>query len=168
MMTEKIIEKMIVLYNGNLKDINHFIKVFTFASLIGKLESVDESTQRILEIAAIVHDISCPLCRQKYGNTNGKLQEEESEPLLRDFLEEFELPKHVEERIIFLVGHHHTYSNVEGLDYQILLEADFLVNAGESSKYSLAVDSFREKVFKTPSGRRLLDEMYGTSSGRNR
>lgn len=28
----------------------------------------------------------------------------------------------------YLVGHHHTYKDIDGLDYQILVEADFLVN----------------------------------------
>ena len=28
-------------------------------------------------MAAVVHDIACPLCREKYGNTNGKHQEED-------------------------------------------------------------------------------------------
>lgn len=35
------------------------------------------------------------------------------------------------DRICYLVGHHHTYVNVDGIDYRILLEADFLVNAYE-------------------------------------
>ena len=26
-------------------------------------------TQETLELAAVVHDIACPLCREKYGNT---------------------------------------------------------------------------------------------------
>ena len=29
------------------------------------------------------------------------------------------------ERVKYLVGHHHTYDNIDGLDYQILIEADF-------------------------------------------
>ncbi|MFR1449740.1 MAG: hypothetical protein ACLSXC_05920 [Beduini sp.] len=39
----------------------------------------------ILEIAAITHDIACPLCRQKYGNTNGKYQEQEGLILVEEF-----------------------------------------------------------------------------------
>ena len=43
-------------------------------------------TQIILEAAAITHDIACPLCREKYGNTNGKYQEQEGEVMVRNFL----------------------------------------------------------------------------------
>mgnify|MGYP000340972515 FL=1 len=32
------------------------------------------------------------------------------------------------ERVAYLIGHHHTYDKIEGMDYQILVEADFLVN----------------------------------------
>ncbi|MDR1580195.1 MAG: hypothetical protein LBS35_07545 [Synergistaceae bacterium] len=37
----------------------------------------------------------------------------------------------ITERVVYLVEHHHTYSDVDGPDYQILLEADFLVNMHE-------------------------------------
>jgi hypothetical protein len=36
------------------------------------------------------------------------------------------------DRVAFLVGHHHTFTGVDGIDWQILLEADYLVNASES------------------------------------
>lgn len=67
------------------------------------------------------------------------------------------------DRICFIVSHHHTYSNVDGLDYQIMLEADFLVNAEESSLSGEAIASFRKRVFRTEAGRHLLDEMYPVS-----
>ena len=160
MAKEQIILKMADFYEGNLEDINHFLKVHAFAATIGALEGLDEDTLDILEIASIVHDIACPLCREKYGDTDGKHQEAESEPLLREFLKEFRLPDSVEERVIFLVTHHHTYSHVEGMDYQILLEADYLVNAGESAKYRKSLEQFRKNVFRTKTGLHLLDSLY--------
>ena len=36
--------------------------------------------------------------------------------------------RRVTERVAYLIGHHHTYDKIEGMDYQILVEADFLVN----------------------------------------
>ena len=76
----QIMEKMIAFSNGNLHDMNHFMCVWTYAKTIGELEGLDRKTQETLEIAAITHDIACPLCREKYGNTNGKRQEEEGGP----------------------------------------------------------------------------------------
>ena len=83
--TAVAIEKMIDFYKGNTHDINHFLKVWAFAKTIGEAEGLDKETQEILELAAVVHDISCPLCREKYGNTDGRHQEEESAPLVAAF-----------------------------------------------------------------------------------
>ena len=159
-MKEKIVNKMIDFYRGNKADVRHFLKVYAYAQTIGRLEALDEQTQDTLEVAAIVHDIACPLCREKYGNTNGNHQEEESEALLRIFLSEFALPKEQEERVIYLVTHHHTYTDVEGMDYQILLEADYLVNADESQYTDDAIRRFRERVFRTKSGTHMLESVY--------
>lgn len=159
-MKEKIIQKMIDFYKGDKEDICHFLKVYAYAETIGRLEKLEEETQTILELTAIVHDIACPLCREKFGNTNGARQEEESEALLRPFLAEFQLPTEMEERIIYLVTHHHTYTDVDGLDYQILLEADYLVNADEAGHSMESIKAFEEKVFKTESGIRLLRSIY--------
>ena len=160
MIVSSAIEKMIAFYQGNLHDINHFLKVWAFAKTIGEQEGLDDQTQLTLELAAVVHDIACPLCRQKYGNTNGKYQELESPPLVEDFFAGMPVEGDMAERISWLVAHHHTYTHVDGLDYQILLEADFLVNADEGGCTPSAIRSFRERVFRTAAGTRLLDSMY--------
>ncbi len=160
----RAITKMIDFYNcnsdRNLHDINHFMKVWGFAHTIGVEEELDVETQKTLELAAIVHDIACPLCRKKYGNTDGKYQEQEGVLLARDFYADFELSREMKERICYIVGHHHTYESVDGIDYQIMLEADFLVNADESKQYRAVVKQFRERVFKTKTGIKLLESMY--------
>ena len=146
--TAVAIEKMIDFYQGNLRDIEHFLKVWAYAKTIGEQESVDENTQGILELAAVVHDISCPLCREKYGNTNGKNQELESELLVKEFLEGMPVSEQKVERIIWLVTHHHTYTNIDGIDYQILIEADFLVNASESNFSKVSIENAKSRIFK--------------------
>ena len=69
MLKETIIAKMIDFYRGNAEDIGHFLKVYAFAHTIGGMEGLDASERDTLEIAAIVHDIACPLCREKYGKS---------------------------------------------------------------------------------------------------
>lgn len=64
------------------------------------------------------------------------------------------------ERICFLVGRHHTYTAVEGADYQILIEADFLVNLYEGKATQEAIDHACHTIFKTKSGRMLLAKMF--------
>lgn len=81
----QILSKMIAASNGNIHDIDHLLRVWAYARTIGELEGLDAETQYLLEVAAITHDIACPLCREKYGNTNGKYQEQEGAVLVRAF-----------------------------------------------------------------------------------
>ena len=160
MTISQILVKMIDYSAGNRKDINHLMKVHSYARIIGKGEGLSEELQKITEIAAIVHDIACPLCRNKYGNTNGKYQEAEGPALTESFLADTGLTREEIARIAYLVGHHHTYEGVEGLDYQILLEADYLVNADESGYSRENILHMRDTVFQTKTGTALLESIY--------
>ena len=62
------------------------------------------------------------------------------------------------------MGHHHTYTQVEGMDYQILIEADFLVNLYEDALGKEAAASVYEKIFRTDSGKRLCALLFGLDS----
>ena len=160
-MTSEILKKMILYSNGNLHDINHFIKVWTYAKTIAELECVDESTKYILETAAIVHDIACPTLRARFGSCDGKMQEIEGPDLAKDLLKEFKLSEEQLSRVLYLVGHHHTYGDVDGIDYQILLEADYIVNAGESGYTTESIKETDATLFKTASGRSILKSIFG-------
>lgn len=161
MTVSEITVKMIEYSKGNLHDINHFLKVYAYAKIIGECEKLDENTQTVLEVAAIVHDIACPLCREKYGNTNGNYQEKEGEILVAEFLKDTGYSEEFINRVIFLVGHHHTLKDITGLDYQILIEADYIVNADESNYSKANINNAMEKIFKTPTGIALLKSIYG-------
>lgn len=160
MLITTAIQKMIDFYEGNIHDIDHFLKVWALAKTIGEAEGLDDETQEILELAAVVHDIACPLCREKYGNTDGKHQEEESAPLVETFCSGLSVETSKVWRVKWLVEHHHTYTNVNGMDYQILLEADFLVNAGESGYSKEMIENACKNVFRTATGTDLLKSMY--------
>lgn len=160
MMIAAITKKMISFYSGNLHDICHFLKVYAYAKTIGELESLDSDTLLTLEISAIVHDIACPLCRERHGRALGECQELEGPDLAAEFLKEFSLPSKIFDRVCYIVGRHHTYTDVDGLDYQILLEADFLVNADEGKASKVAITNMLENVFKTASGKDLLKTIY--------
>lgn len=156
----EILIQMIERLKGNHRDVAHFLKVYAYAKTIAEKEGLPPETQKTVEIAAIVHDISCPLCREKYGSTDGKLQEKESPALVNEFLQNAGLPPETLDRIVYLVAHHHTLTNVDGIDLQILLEADYLVNADEHGDPETAVRGMLERVFKTDAGSRMLKSIY--------
>ena len=157
-----VVHKMILFDKGDARRIQHFLKVFMFAALIGKLEGLPTEQQEILEIAAILHDIGILPAEKKYGDSNGKLQEQEGPAYARALLNEVGgYSPELIDRVCFLIAHHHTYAGVDGLDWQILLEADFLVNSFEKNLPEKAIKKFRSCVFKTKSGIALLNNQYG-------
>ena len=163
MLNEQLILKMTAFNKGDPKRIQHFVKVYEYAHTIGKLEGLDEKSQKILDIAAILHDIGIRPAEEKYGRCDGKLQEQEGPVYARKMLEEFvEVTEEEIDRVCYLIGHHHTYTGVDGKDYQILLEADFLVNAYEDKLSPESICTFRENVFRTETGTELLNTMYET------
>ena len=59
-----------------------------------------------------------------------------------------------------MIAHHHTYHNIDGLDYQILVEADFLVNLFEDNLSKEAAVNAYQNIFKTETGKRICKEMF--------
>ncbi len=159
-MISSLIDEMIAYDKGDPRRIQHFMKVHDFARTIGQLEGLDEQTLYILESAAVVHDIGIHVCEEKYGSYEGKLQEKEGPALAKELLERLGYEQEVINRICYLVGHHHTYTNIDGV-YQILVEADFLVNMYEDGVSPDAVHKAYQNIFKTESGRKICRNMFG-------
>lgn len=160
-MLEQLILEMIQYYIGDPKRIQHFMKVHDFARTIGKLEGLDNQTLFILETAAIVHDIGIKVSEEKYGSCEGKLQEEEGPVVAEPMLKHLGYDEDVIKRVYYLIGHHHTYDNIDGMDYQILVEADFLVNLYEDAASIDVVENAYQKIFRTESGKQICREMFG-------
>ena len=155
-----LILEMLKYDEGMAKQIQHFMKVFYFAHLIGCMENLPARTQQILETAAILHDIGIRNSLQQFGNSAGYNQERLGPPEAKPILEKLGYDAELIERVCYLIGHHHTYSNIDGLDYQILVEADFLVNLFEDNESLDAARSVYNKIFKTSSGKKLLAQMF--------
>ena len=160
MTISELLAKMIRFSEGNIHDIDHLIRVWTYARAIGELEGLDPETQYGLEAAAITHDIACPLCREKYGNTDGKRQEAEGAPMVEAFLADSGMDRETLARVVYLVAHHHTLTNVEGIDYQILIEADYIANASECGYPKGNMENALRTIIKTKSGAELIRSIF--------
>ena len=158
--TSIIINEMISYYAKDPRRVNHFLKVFSFAKSIGELEKLNEETQDILEVAAIMHDIGIKISEEKYNSCAGNYQEIEGPPIAREILLKFKFDEKFINRVCYLIGHHHTYSKIDGIDYQILIEADFLVNIYEDEIKEAQIKSIKEKYFKTKAGTEFLINLY--------
>ena len=156
---DNVFLKMVEMYEGQPERIQHFTKVHSYAAYIGRQEKLDEKTMFILETAAYTHDIGIKKAEELYHASNGRLQQELGPGEAEIMLKELHFPEDVIERVKYLIAHHHTYSNIQGIDLQILIEADFLVNLYEHSDESVA-SKVLEKIFKTASGTKLCKTMF--------
>ena len=162
-MTERIralFMKMFDFDRGQPALIQHFTKVHDYAALIAGQESMGAQEREVLEAAALVHDIAIPLCIQKYGSGAGPYQELEGPALVQEMLGAMDFEPAFIQRVCWLVAHHHTLTGIETLDHQILVEADFLVNAFEGSHTEESKRRMLENVFKTDTGKKLLKTMF--------
>lgn len=157
----EVTKKMIDFSDGNLHNINHFLKVYAFAKTIGEGEHLDARTQEILEITALVHDIACPLCRKKYGTVAGPYQEKEGALMVPEFFKDSGYPQKLIDRVAYLVGHHHTLDMIDGDDYQILIEADYIVNAEEDGYSKEDITAMVNSHFKTATGIAIIKSLHG-------
>ena len=64
------------------------------------------------------------------------------------------------DRVAFLVGHHHTLIGIDNADYQILLEADYIVNASENGYGKESIRGFLSKTAKTDHGIKLIRQLF--------
>ncbi len=158
---DRLFLAMIHFDKGDAKRIQHFTKVHSYARLIGRKENLDEDSLFTLETAAYVHDIGIPVAEKKYGYQNGKLQEQEGPAAAQELLEKLQFHPSVIKRVCYLVGHHHTYDAIDGLDYQILVEADFLVNLFEDEASQDTILHVRDTIFRTKTGLQILNDMFG-------
>ena len=137
----QLMRAMIKYDGGDAPLIQHFVKVHDFA---------------------ILHDVGIHVSQARYGNCDGKHQEELGPDEARKVLSEVDgFTAAQTERICWLIAHHHTYKDVTSLDHRILLEADFLVNSFEAHLAPEGIITFRDHVFRSESAIRMLNDMWG-------
>ena len=156
-----LMRAMIKYDGGDAPRIQHFVKVHDFARMIAIAEGMNEEDLFVLEAAAILHEVGIHVSEARYGNCDGKHQEELGPDEAKKVLSEVDGFTAAQiERICWLIAHHHTYDNINEIDYQILVEADFLVNIMEDGLSKEAALKAYESIFKTTCGKMICREMF--------
>lgn len=159
-MTDRVVQKMIEYFGADIRRINHALKVYGFASCIARRERMSEKELLIVDISAILHDIGIKEAEKKYNSSSGHYQEIEGPSVALNLLADLNINKVLLDRICFLIGNHHSYQKINGIDFQILVESDFLVNIFEDEMPSHLIESLRRKYFKTAAGISMIESMY--------
>ena len=137
---------------GDIRRIEHTLKVFAYAQQLGIAESLDAQTLEVLELTALLHDIGIHVAEKKYGVSSAHHQEVEGPPVAHEILTALNFKPEVVERICFIISKHHTFTAVDGIDFQLLIEADFLVNSTEDHASDHQIVSFAQNIFRSESG----------------
>lgn len=166
MITDRIIIKMKSAFEATIpSEIDHALNVLKNAEIIMNGEEIKGRERELISITAILHDIGMINAQKKYGSTAGPYQEKEGPESAKNLLIDENLNKDEIDRICYIIGHHHTFSKVQGTDFQILWEADIL-EALKKLIHKNSLDNIRDAIyknFKTKSGIKLAEKVLLTN-----
>ncbi len=159
-MIPSVIRAMVGYFQDDVRRINHALKVYGFAHALVGLEGLSARERLAVDLAAVLHDIGIKEAERKYNSSAGKYQEIEGPPIAKGIMDECRVETEIADRVCYLIGNHHSYHKIDGPDFQVLVEADFLVNIYEDEMSTNAIASIRNKYFKTAGGIKLIETMY--------
>ena len=159
LLRERIALEMKKYFRTDFKRVHHAIKVAKFAEQILKVEG---GNPLVVMGVAYLHDIGIHEADRKYGSHSGYYQEMEGPAIAREILERLNVPTQMLDEMCDIIGHHHSPREEETLNFQILYEADWLVNIEEEgfSKDRKKVEALIAKVFRTATGRQLAEKLF--------
>jgi hypothetical protein len=159
LLRERIALEMKKYFRTDFKRVHHAIKVAKFAEQILKMEG---GNPLVVMGVAYLHDIGIHEADRKYGSHSGYYQEMEGPAIAREILERLNVPTQMLDEMCDIIGHHHSPREEETLNFQILYEADWLVNIEEEgfSKDRKKVEALIAKVFRTATGRQLAEKLF--------
>lgn len=149
-------------FGPDQRRVNHALKVLSYAEKIMEGEGVDEAMRNVVTITALLHDVGIKAAEQKYNSSAGVYQEIEGPPIVTEIMARHNEPEEIIRRVAYIVGGHHTSAKNNGLDFQIIWEADLIVNIGEEglADNTERVTSIIAKNFRTSTGIRVARELY--------
>ena len=158
-----VLGKMIRYFGTDKKRINHAMKVYSFSYALWAEEAEDKNLsdtdmrKETLLLAAILHDIGVQEAIRKYDSNDGIYQEKEGPTIADKILLDSGVDNKIRARVCYLIGHHHSYHLIDDLDFQILVEAEELVNLEEDYTDKQAFLDAREITMKSAGAKKFLD-----------
>lgn len=154
-----IANKMQEYFGKDQKRIEHAFLVADYAEKILKQEDADRD---VVIASSYLHDIGIHEAEKKYNSTAGKYQEIEGPPIAKKILEGLGLETDFINSVCGIISKHHTLNGLDTKEFQILYEADWIVNLGCDFK-DVNKDKKKDiidKNFKTKTGRKIAYEAY--------
>lgn len=162
---ERLIHAMRTEFGGDQKRIEHALKVLEYAQEILDGEGGNHD---IVVAAAILHDIGIKEAERKHGSSAPKYQELEGPFVARRILKESGAFDETDiEHVCRIVGSHHSGKDIDTLEFEIVWDADWLVNFRDIHPCEFGSDCKTrgkqcikrfDKIFRTATGRKLAEE----------
>lgn len=141
---------------GHPRRTQHILKVSALTRLLGDEADLSPEEQRVLQAAAILHDIAIKYCKEHYdGDACQENQKKEAPRLVRLFLEDAGYPPEDVPAVVSLVISHHDYDRPRSRLLQLLIEADLIVNCYESAPAPEQLE-YIGTIFETARGKALF------------
>jgi hypothetical protein len=157
-----VIEDMQAVFSSIPYGIDHTLKVLENARQIIRAEKTNWQSAVIVELASVLHDIGAVEAQRKHGSMEGRFQEQEGPAIALGIMKKHDYEQSIIDRVCFIISHHHTPKKIDGMDFQILWEADLIENLAvmEVIKDAEALKQFISDNFKTDSGKNLAFQRY--------
>lgn len=142
--------------------IAHTLCVHEYTRMLAMRERYDERKRGLLEIAALLHDIGCPSAKWKYGDSLPIHQQQEGMCIAADWFasDPSWLDTQEAQWVVDVVGAHHNAVQAEVLGFEVLYEADLIVNLFEGYYPVDYADVYYHKMVRTKSGKQLFRQLF--------
>ncbi|MBF0118620.1 MAG: HD domain-containing protein [Desulfobacterales bacterium] len=110
-------------FKSDFKRIDHAIRVARYAEKIGKEKGGNLS---VILPASYLHDIGIHESERKYKNTDK--HEKEGIEVAKSILLKLGVKDKIIEEILDIIGNHHNAKHSDSINFQVVYEADLLVN----------------------------------------
>lgn len=156
---DRLIQAMKDVFGTDRRRIAHALKVWQVTKEILAEES---GSPRVVEAAAILHDIGIQEAERKFGSSAARYQEIEGPPVARRIMEGLGLDEQTIEHVCRIVGSHHSAHDIDTPEFRILWDADWMVNipdafAGHSKDQ---LERIIHKIFKTKAGKEKAVNLF--------
>ena len=158
---DRLIAEMKQYFGEDEKRVTHALKVTGFAEKILLEEEGDED---VVIAAAVLHDIGIHEAERKYGSSAGHYQEIEGPPIARGIMERQGLEEPFISEVCEIVANHHSPGKVRTRNFNIVSDADWLVNLNyeHAHKDEKKLSRTIGRVFLTPTGRAIAMKKLDT------
>lgn len=167
-MLNRILDEMKNVFGDDSRRIKHALDVLKCASFICDSEyPAGTRIKKTVELAAVLHDIGIKQAEALYNSSAPAYQHLEGPPIARRLLKKAGLEEETVERICHIIGNHHLKSKIDGMDFQILWEADLLVNLPDFPVLNRDFNIYKKMVahnFRTGTGAQVALDLYDKNS----